>query len=195
MPNVMLDLETLDNTPSSVVLSLGAVCDADPSNTFHMHLELEPQTDVGCTISTSTVMWWLGQNETARADQANATRVHPQDALHAFADWLGQFEDTKQNPLLMWGNGASFDVPIVRHEAMKFGVQMPWKFWNERCYRTLKNLFPNIKAPSKNQHTALGDALNQLLHLQYLLDAVKSPTTFAALSPAQQKEWSTPREA
>ena len=172
MPNVMLDLETLDTHPTAVVLSIGAVCDADPTNTFQMYLEIEPQVAYGATISTSTLSWWLGQNEVARDDQVHAEqhRQAPVDALVAFDDWLHSFGDPAQ--LTMWGNGAGFDVPIVRHHMRVNGVPAPWKFWNEKCFRTLKSLFPHVKNPNANQHTALGDALNQLLHLQFLLDEV-----------------------
>lgn len=173
MPNVMLDLETLGNNPDSIVLSIGAVCDADPTRIFQQYLTLEPQVAYGATLTTSTVSWWLGQSETARDDQVNAEgrRIHPVDAFWAFSEWLHTFGDPAN--LVLWGNGAGFDVPIVRFHLAKNEIATPWKFWNEKCFRTLKGMFPHIKKPNANQHTALGDALNQLLHLQYLLDELK----------------------
>lgn len=173
MPNVMLDLETLGTAPTSIVLSVGAVCDADPSRTFQMYLEMEPQLDYGATLSTSTLSWWLGQDEAARNDQIDAARVrvHPAVAFRALADWMHQFGDPAR--LLLWGNGAGFDVPIVSFHMDCNGIEKPWKFWNERCYRTLKSMFPHVKKPSTNQHTALGDALNQMLHLQLLLEELQ----------------------
>lgn len=167
MPNIMLDLETLDNKPTSAILSLGAVCDADPSRPFNAYLELEPQFALGCTVSTSTVMWWFKQSDAARADQVAGVRERPQAAMDKFAMWVASFGDPKE--IFVWGNGASFDVPIVRHLAGKLGIEMPWPFWNDRCYRTLKTLYPEVKLTKSNGHTALGDALNQMQHLHLLL--------------------------
>ena len=165
MPKIMLDLETVDNSPTSAVLSIGAVCDVDPSNTFHRHLLLEPQLQKGCTISTDTLVWWFKQGDEARMDQVAAERTDPHTALSLFATWASQFGDDVE----IWGNGASFDEPIVRNLLTKFGVSIPWKFWNVKCYRTLKAMYPKTKLNKANQHTALGDALNQLEHLERLL--------------------------
>ena len=70
--DVMIDLETLDTSPTAVVLSLGAVA-FDPYThahgaTFYVEFTnfLEQQTGVGRTISPSTMLWWMQQNATAR---------------------------------------------------------------------------------------------------------------------------------
>jgi hypothetical protein len=170
-PIVMLDLESLDNTPTSVVLSIGAVCSLDVSRPFHVHLSLEDQVAHGCTISTSTVLWWLGMNATARGDQTSVPaeqRMHPAEAMEAFAEWINSFDCYET--IEIWGNGAAFDEPIIHNQMRIWDVAIPYKFWNVKCYRTLKGLYPSIEKASDNQHTALGDALNQMSHLVDLLE-------------------------
>lgn len=168
MSHVMLDIETLDTSPSSIVLSIGAVCDEHPDNTFEVFLSIDEQVASYRTLSEGTITWWLTQNETARTQQHDAKRVDVLTAANSFHEWW-----TAVGGKYVWGNGAAFDVPIVEHLFRGAGHVAPWAFYNVRCYRTLKGLFPNIKMPTKNAHTALGDASNQMQHLLLLLDAVK----------------------
>jgi inhibitor of KinA sporulation pathway (predicted exonuclease) len=46
-------------------------------------------------------------------------------------------------------------------------MQAPWKFYNDRCYRTLKAMYPHIKMPKRTgtHHNALDDAISQVNHL------------------------------
>ena len=47
------------------------------------------------------------------------------------------------------------------------GIPVPWNFYDERCYRTLKSLFPQLKAADTRgtKHNALEDARYQAEHL------------------------------
>ncbi|SHJ26816.1 hypothetical protein SAMN05720471_12424 [Fibrobacter sp. UWP2] len=49
-----------------------------------------------------------------------------------------------------------------------FGYSFPWFFWNQYDYRTIKNLFPVIKADEGNvaKHTALEDSKAQMRRLR-----------------------------
>ena len=72
---------------------------------------------------------------------------------------------------LVWGNGADFDLVILENYFRRMGWdQMPWSYKNVRCYRTLKNLVPDI--PFKNTgvaHSAEDDAAYQALHAIQLI--------------------------
>ncbi len=49
-------------------------------------------------------------------------------------------------------------------------MEEPWNFWNNRCYRTLKNLHPKIELVRTGvHHHALADAKTQALHLLEIL--------------------------
>ena len=46
----------------------------------------------------------------------------------------------------------------------------PWKFWNDRCYRTIKSMHPEVPMPrTGTHHNALDDAKTQALHLMAIL--------------------------
>ncbi|MHB0978446.1 MAG: 3'-5' exoribonuclease domain-containing protein [Minisyncoccota bacterium] len=49
-------------------------------------------------------------------------------------------------------------------------MKQPWKFWNNRCYRTLKNMFPEVPFVRIGiAHDALDDAKSQAEHAVAIL--------------------------
>jgi exodeoxyribonuclease VIII len=49
-------------------------------------------------------------------------------------------------------------------------MPVPWQFWNSRCYRTVKSLYPDNKLKrSGTYHNAVDDAESQARHLIELL--------------------------
>jgi exodeoxyribonuclease VIII len=41
-----------------------------------------------------------------------------------------------------------------------------WEFWKDRCYRTIKNCYPDVPFDRRGtHHNALDDARSQALHL------------------------------
>ncbi len=76
MTDIMLDLETLDTKPTSVILTIGAIrfnrekrllplkeCDV-----FYRKIEIEKQKDEGFTSSQLTENWWNRQDEDVREE-------------------------------------------------------------------------------------------------------------------------------
>jgi len=169
----MLDLETLDSTPSSAVIAIGAVI-FDPADASgykeidRYYTVVDPRSCVsaGLTIGTDTVMWWMEQSEQARSqffkDRPKSKLV---DALDGFAAFLAKHTDTRGN-IRVWGNGASFDNVILGNAYRALGKPQPWKFWNDMCYRTLKNLMPSVELRrGGTYHRADDDAATQAEHL------------------------------
>jgi hypothetical protein len=169
--NIMLDLETLGTKPGCVVLSIGAVSfDAERIvDAFYVNIKPDDAQRCGLTIDASTVMWWMQQSKQARAAfNTGSMRVH--EALINFNTWL-----LKQRPsvgdgrMKVWGNGASFDQPVLEAVYAAVGIANPWQYRDCMCYRTLKNLVPdeNLQPPHNDEHhNALADARWQALHLQ-----------------------------
>lgn len=179
MPNpifdLMLDLETLDNKPSSVILSIGAVAfdpETDAVNTdltFHKFLRLDEQLARGRTVSESTVLWWLDQDDTARVRQIGAKREQVVHVLQAFTLWLEEISDVQPQKVRVWGNGAAFDNAALASLYTAYGMEPPWKFWNDRCYRTVKALAGTKPADYGVAHDAVDDAIKQSKHLQQIM--------------------------
>ena len=157
---VMLDLETMGTASDSAIIAIGAVKFTDTAvlEKFYVNVSLQSCIDVGLKIDGDTVMWWMQQSEEARASFTD-NAVHINLALQMFSKWIN---GDKQ----VWGNGASFDNAILSSAYSKCQLSQPWKFWNDRCYRTIKSLYPEIKLQRVGTyHKALDDAESQALHL------------------------------
>jgi len=74
----------------------------------------------------------------------------------------------------LWGNGSTFDNVILSNAYRAIGVKQPWDFWNDRCYRTLKSLYPHVKLERSGvAHNALDDAKSQAMHAVRIINATK----------------------
>ena len=66
----------------------------------------------------------------------------------------------------MWGNGAAFDNVLLSNAYRKLEMNQPWKFWNDRCYRTVKNIYKDVEfIRSGTHHNAVDDTESQALQL------------------------------
>ena len=170
MSNVMVDLETLGNNSHSVIISLGAVVfdENGLGETFYSRICPQSCVDAGLQMDADTVMWWMQQSEQARAEFKRACMSLPV-VLHDFAKWF-------PDKATIWGNGATFDNVILSNAYAALKMSKPWKYNADRCYRTLKALYPQI-TPSKRTgtyHNALDDAIYQADHAIVILRAMKS---------------------
>jgi hypothetical protein len=165
----MIDIETLGVEPGCVVLSIGAVAFTHNKlgNTFHTHISVEDSVKHGLVIEPRTVMWWMEQSDEAR----KAITVEGVPLLQALDDFRQAFDwkDTK-----VWCNGASFDFPIIKALFSAVGQKLPWAYYNEMDFRTVKNFFSKkqydeLRVTAKTKHDGLEDAKAQAATLQNLL--------------------------
>lgn len=174
MLDVMLDLETMGNGPQAAIVAIGAV-EFDPAaqeigRSFYRVVDLASSVRAGGVMDAGTVMWWLGQSDEARRALLATDTVTLNEALREFYDWAGVCAHWKD--LRVWGNGAAFDNVILASAYRACGLQLPWQFWNDRCYRTLKALHPGVTVPREGvHHNALDDATHQAKHLLAILAA------------------------
>lgn len=164
---VMVDLETLATSSDAVVVSIGAVkWNANAlGETFYNVLDLDDQLEAGRKKSDQTIAWWSQQTPEART-VFDAARASTRVVLQDFSYWLGA------GNLQIWGNGADFDCIIWGSLYDAFGINRPWSYSNNRCYRTLKNiLHPGHNLPTRagTHHNALDDAVHQALCAQAYL--------------------------
>jgi exodeoxyribonuclease VIII len=157
--HLMLDFETLGQNPDAAVVSLGAVI-FDKEKIIDEALwvfNLNGQLSGRRTASGDTIAWWMKQEQKARSvfEKANTEGL----LLRDFVPQFQKFIDGRD--IRVWGNGATFDVSIAEHILRQQGAEMPWKFWNIRCYRTMKACFEIDKPFVGTKHDALDDALHQ----------------------------------
>jgi hypothetical protein len=180
MTHIMVDLETLSTDPNAHIVSIGAVkFDRErgvydtyyqpiisPEINVHMQSHI---TDDGLHVSNDTIQWWMKQEAKARAVLTDPNAVPLRTALKGFITWASDGVYIKN--IRLWGNGASFDNVILASAYRVCSIEQPWMFWNDRCYRTIKNEYPNVIFTHTGiEHNALHDAMAQAEHL------LKTPT-------------------
>lgn len=170
--HVMLDIETMGNAVTSSIVSIGAVAfdENGLGDSFYVNVDLQSSIDNGLTIDGSTVEWWLQQSDSAKKDLLNE-KESLDGALSQFECFLSlnTYEDVE-----IWGNGASFDNAILSNAYRSLKMAEPWKFWNNRCYRTMKNMFPHVEFKRVGtHHNAVDDAKSQALHLIEIFKLIK----------------------
>lgn len=179
LKHVMVDMETLATTADAVILSIGAVkfdLDSDQidDDGFYASISVESNLLKGRRISEDTLIWWMGQPSAAQA-VFSEPKSTLETGLIEFSDWLG--DDDKH----IWANGSDFDTPMLAHAFTQHGMEVPWKFWRNRCFRTYKTLphAAQVKFVADGvKHNALSDALNQARHAQLIQRVVSGREPF-----------------
>ena len=169
--NVMVDLETLDTQPSAIILSIGAclVTHGEPSVPFYRSISVDSCVDAGMTESASTRKFWDNQPAEARAVFTDPNQIPVIQALGDFAEYLRSFGS---GSVRVWGNGSDFDNVILADAYRRFGFDLPWRFYNNRCFRTVRKLIGAGMVEPERQgtyHNALDDAQHQARILGHML--------------------------
>lgn len=195
MNHVMIDIETMGTSSEAAIVAIGAVL-FDPETqqlgaTYYVKVLLADAVAKGGKIDADTVLWWLKQDDAARKEITGDGRVELDLALAGLYVFVE--DNTDEATLQVWANGASFDLPILASAFARIGLTpVPWKFYQERCFRTLKNLRPDIKAmaPAGNvKHNALDDAKAQALHAMALLSAIAPQPAFKRITAVAFDIW------
>jgi 3' exoribonuclease, RNase T-like len=168
MINLMVDLETMGLRPDAAIVSIGAVMfDANELGPeFYTPVCLEDCKRLGLTTDQSTVDWWAKQSEDARAAWSDEHAPMLLEVMSAFTQFVRQ----EGGPdVLVWGNGAAFDPVLLESAYRVLDADPPWKFYNVRCFRTMKNVYSNFPVPRQGtHHHALDDAKHQARVLQHI---------------------------
>lgn len=165
----MLDLESMDLLPSSKIVSIGATI-FDPrygkiGDSLYMELDWKAQT--ARTSGNGVPEWWKKQSKEARA--ALKGTIPLEEALDELDFFLP--DDCK-----VWGNGATFDISMLEDAYRGCDMEIPWKFWNVRDCRTIKDMYESARGGWDKKsggvlHNAKDDAIFQA---QYVIGMWKS---------------------
>lgn len=169
--DLMIDLKTMGRPPCGAIVAIGAAFFSVPrlsiGPTFYKVIHLGSAVAAGGTLDTSTIMWWLRQSQAAqRAITFNAE--HIRGVLDDFRAFINQHSGEKN--VRPWGNGAGFDLTILKSAYMAQGWEEPWGYSKERCFRTVRNMFPAIEYKADGtfegtEHNARDDAIHQAQHM------------------------------
>lgn len=170
--DIMIDLETGGTKPGDAILSIGACTFREKDGGARYCFHAFAKADDRFRIQPSTLTWWEEKHPEAKKE-AFSGRNSIDDVLFSFADYISQFKEVR-----VWGNSASFDLKILERAYEICNIPIPWTRRQEMCYRTLKNLFPQVPYyPPAKAHNAFEDALAQAAHA----DAI-----FAVMYPSKE---------
>ena len=180
MRDIMVDLETFDNVISASIVAIGAVqCDlttGETGSTFYRVIDLSGQQELGMTINSQTIYWWLEQSKGARDALTVEGKIKLGDMCDRFNKWIESLGVSTEH-LRLWGNGASFDNAIIRYAYRQCDKELPIKFWNDRDMRTVVGFYPPQMQESWRRtvfregehHNALDDAKHQVKYCAKIL--------------------------
>lgn len=195
--HVIIDNETLDVTPSAVLLTIGAVAveiengKAIVLASWYRRLRWRASENQqrNRTASQHTADWWAAQpiDTQVEALEDDGCRIPLQLAMHSLQTWLSL------HPYPIWGNGSDFDNAQLQHAFTQLGLR--WPYWRNRCLRSLRglvlDLYPDTQLPEfpadKIKHHALHDAEHEaavlavLLHTLAAQQDVLQPNDFVRL--------------
>ena len=190
--HVMVDIETMGTSPTSPILTIGAVL-------FDPHEQNDVQTledrgflrrvDISDALKNSggvepdTLKWWLQQEDAAIKALVEGETVTLQQAMLDFRNYCVDrnvelerkfFPGWSEYPVgcILWAKSPDFDCKILENACKAVNERMPLVFWQYRCVRTLQDLCwpdgPEARPKFKfgTAHDARADAVNQALMVQ-----------------------------
>ena len=187
MNNIMLDLETMGKGSNAAIVSIGAVffnpLTGELGEKFYERIWLESAAKHG-ELDASTVVWWLGQSDEARAEINHDESVGLNEAIRGFSEFVinntkGSFTDTR-----VWGNGCTFDNVIIANAYKQLKLQKPWSYAGDMDVRTsvelgrkLLNFDPKKDMPFEGEkHNALADAIHQAKYVSAIYQKLAEAT-------------------
>lgn len=160
MINTMLDLETWSTQTNAAIRSIGACVFDENGIREKFYRNIDDNSYSGLHIDPNTVAWWSAQAREAQ----EALRIDCWSLDHVLSELAAWLPISSLS--LIWGNGTDFDNTILANAYNHLDLPIPWKFYNNRCYRTIKNLFPIAPlVRAGTHHNALDDAVSQAEHL------------------------------
>ena len=174
--HLMVDMETMGNSPDAPIVSIGAVFfDPSTGNTgaeFYRVVSLESSMSFGMKPDASTIQWWLKQSPEARSAILVDEAMGLLETLELLADFIAENAANGSHTVQLWGNGCSFDNVILRRAYVLTETPFAVPVWNDRDVRTMVELGksvginPRFDIPFEGDlHNALSDARHQVKYV------------------------------
>ena len=178
--HLVVDIETLDTQVTAAILAIGA-CVFNPrgdsiEDEFHITIDEASNVRAGRSVSQSTKDWWEQQSQEAKDSVFKGPHTPLSIALTQFTQWINRLSPTCTR---IWAKSPDFDCSILAHACRSQGIIWPFKFWENRCCRTIMELayplgnFP-VMLMDGPKHSALADAKVQALEIQHSYYCLRS---------------------
>jgi len=157
--HLVLDLETLSVEKNALILSIGfaIVKDCEIVQFGQYRLDMAPQKHRH--ISHDTVKWWMaGDKGLAQAELSLLPEISCGVAMAALTSNVCAHSSWEK--ICVWGNSPNFDCDILANYLKDVGhyTDPPWKFYNERDMRTMRDMSGVRRHEPKIAHVAMYDA-------------------------------------
>jgi hypothetical protein len=169
--HLIADLETLGQRPGAVIVDVGLVVFSAGNpyiDGMRVRIDIQSSMDLGFEVDAATLVWWMEQNDAARHTVFSMKRsptgnlspnfLHVGLASRKIHDFI-----VGVNPAGVWSNGPSFDLSMLAVLFQRCGLDMPWNFRAERCFRTISAMYseacPTEPRDGGVKHSAFDDAL------------------------------------
>lgn len=167
LTHIMHDIETLSTKNNPVIFALGAVKFTREGVVDRFEIGIDPADcqRLGLHIDAKTVMWWMDEERAAARKYLNEIgKIDLFAALDGYTMWIDQTPKDVRGS--MWANGATFDHIKLGSAFDACGLEKPWGYRQEECYRTISNRFKDVPFERHGiAHGPLDDSLSQAFHL------------------------------
>lgn len=188
--DIMIDLETIGETPDAAIIQIGA-CAWDENvliegydqlaaagQTFSVNVDLQSALNKGRTVGGDTFYFWMRQPDEVR-DSVMHGLVPLQEALTSFIWWMQRLELvslSREYSGRVWSWPAQFDLPILHssYRAVRgTKAKLPWHRRMERDARTYcvalgrEEMQGAPKLLGAPEHVGAYDAVAQAMEVQY----------------------------
>ena len=165
----MIDIETLAVGPRAQIMSVGGVrfnCETKEfKDEFLLCVDIQDCMErYKFDVHQDTIKWWMQQRpEVLKSQMQNKQPI--EDVVDYLYSWFVPNQE-------VWCWGLSFDLPILENTFRTINkTEMPWKYYNQRCARTIAEVF-NIKKENAEDtyHNAMEDCKAQCQVLFQIFD-------------------------
>ena len=127
-----LDIETLGTKPGAAILEIGAFC---KGNSFDFLIDLNSHEG---KVDLKTLYWWSTETSLLARRHVfcdDAKRWELSKALQELAGIIEHY-----NPTHFWGCAPDFDYGHLAFWLERYGLDIPWKYYQLRDVRTVRDL-------------------------------------------------------
>lgn len=171
--HVMVDIETLSTKTNAVITQIAMIrfcpVTGEVFNSISHNVNIQSCLDIGLTVEAKTLEFWFSQSREA---QLEALKFGDDvESIREVIESVIRFILACGDDIRMWGKGPTFDLSKLDYVMGLLGLEKPWKFWLERCVRTMiadvdsVNYLPFDGTP----HVAHDDCLHQIKQIKQAL--------------------------
>lgn len=164
--HIIIDIETLGRRNDAAITQIGVVItDKDFLLLDKRLIQIDSKVWHTCnrTFTGETLFWWMNQKNSPVTDEYT-DNVHSYETAILTLDII--FNRYNTDDTLVWTKG-TMDLFCIKDLCEYFNMDIPWKFWQPRDIRTVKEIIKDWKTiENNNSHNALNDALTEVEELK-----------------------------